>query len=90
MNNDDKELLYRTDERVQQLQTTVETRFDSLEQKIDNDLGEVGDQVDRNDQRIDKLSTNVQRNTTVIGLIAAGVGSAVTTLVSKLGNILQF
>jgi hypothetical protein len=90
MDDSDKELLYRTDEKVEQLQNTVETRFDGLERKLDEEMQEVKGQADANDQRLDQMAGNVKRNTTIISGLAAGVGSIVAAISTKLMNLIPF
>lgn len=88
MNDDEaRELLFRTDEKVEQMEKTMEQRFDSLDSNLESSLTELSGKVEKQDDRMDKLSTRVQRNTSVINYIAAGLGATASAVLSKIVNI---
>lgn len=71
-----EELLYRLDERTMR-----------IEQRMQRDMSEVKENVAENTEDIDTLESKVQHNKTILGGIAALVGTIGTILSAFVGHI---
>jgi len=69
------EMLYRVDERTK---------------RIDDEIAGVNKDIETNSAEIDAIEQRVKRNTTILNGLTLGVGSLLTMIVTKVGDLFSF
>lgn len=78
MDSEEKELLYRVDERLAR-----------IEQEHIRRLSEVEGDVESLDNIVDEHSNRIQRNETIIAIITGGLGTTLAGVAAKLSGFLH-
>ena len=69
------EMLYRVDERTK---------------RIDDEIAGVNKEIEANSAELDAMQQRVKRNTTILNGLTLGVGSLLTMIVTKVGDLFSF